>query len=101
MTSHDAWTSGTSRVLIGTSLQRLKMEVLIPVPVDCEVRFVINFLQKLRRAIQNKRLGLLSAAVVLLHDNARPHTVRRPTHLQEFSWEVLNHPPYKPRPRTQ
>ena len=54
-------------------------------------------LQKLRRVIQNKRRGMLSADVVLLHDNARPHTARRSTHLlQEFSWEVYNNPPYSP-----
>ncbi|KAJ4428174.1 hypothetical protein ANN_24189 [Periplaneta americana] len=34
-------------------------------------------LRKLRRAIQNKRRGMLTAGVVLLHDNARPHTARR------------------------
>ncbi|GBL54733.1 hypothetical protein AVEN_182212-1 [Araneus ventricosus] len=34
-------------------------------------------LKKLKRAIQNKRRGLLSSGVVLLHDNARPHTAVR------------------------
>ncbi|GBN21993.1 hypothetical protein AVEN_161371-1 [Araneus ventricosus] len=34
-------------------------------------------LNKLKRAIQNKRRGLLSSGVVLLHDNARPHTAVR------------------------
>ncbi|GFW77201.1 histone-lysine N-methyltransferase SETMAR [Trichonephila clavipes] len=29
---------------------------------------------KLRRAIQNKRRGLLTSGVMLLHDNARPHS---------------------------
>jgi hypothetical protein len=56
------------------------MEALIPAPADCEVWSVIKFLkalQKLRRAIQNKRLGMLSAGIVFLHDNARPHTARR------------------------
>jgi hypothetical protein len=33
-------------------------------------------LTKLRRAIQNRRRGMLSTGVVFLHDNARPHTVR-------------------------
>ena len=37
---------------------------------------------------------MLSAGVVLLHDNALPHKAWRLTHLQEFSWEVFNHPPY-------
>ena len=44
MTSHDARTSGTFRVLTVASLQRLKLEALIPAPADCEVRSVIKFL---------------------------------------------------------
>jgi histone-lysine N-methyltransferase SETMAR len=76
------------------------MEALIPAPADCEVRSVIKFLnalQKLRRAIQNKRHRMLSAGIVFLHDNARPHTARRTASLlQEFSWDVFNHPLYSP-----
>ncbi|KAJ4442943.1 hypothetical protein ANN_04541 [Periplaneta americana] len=54
-------------------------------------------LRKLRRAIQNKRRGLLTAGVVLLHDNARPHTARRTAAvLAEFGWELFDHPPYSP-----
>ncbi|GFV93809.1 mariner Mos1 transposase [Trichonephila clavipes] len=54
-------------------------------------------LQKLRRAIQNKRRGMLSAGVVLLHDNARPHTENRTQDLiTSFGWEQLDHPPYNP-----
>ena len=44
MTSHDACTSGTSRVLTVASLQRLKMEAVIPAPSDCGLRSVIEFL---------------------------------------------------------
>ena len=44
MTSQDACTSGTSRVLTVASLQRLKIITLIPAPADCEVRSVIKFL---------------------------------------------------------
>ena len=54
-------------------------------------------LQKLWRAIQNKRCGMHSARVILLQENARPrpHMARWATHLlQEFSWEVFNHPLY-------
>ncbi|GFW49368.1 histone-lysine N-methyltransferase SETMAR [Trichonephila clavipes] len=53
--------------------------------------------QKLRRAIQNKRRGMLSAGVVLLHDNAHPHTAD-PTQdlITSFRWEQLDHPPYSP-----
>ena len=44
MTSHDAFTSGTSRALTVASFQWLKIEALIPSPADCEVRSVIKFL---------------------------------------------------------
>ena len=40
----DTCTSGTSIVLAVASLQRLKMETLIPAPADCEVWSVIKFL---------------------------------------------------------
>ncbi|GBN51069.1 Mariner Mos1 transposase [Araneus ventricosus] len=54
-------------------------------------------LKKLKRAIQNKRRGLLSSAVVLLHDNARPHTaVRIGEVLRKFKWDAFQHPPYSP-----
>ncbi|KAJ4433038.1 hypothetical protein ANN_15295 [Periplaneta americana] len=54
-------------------------------------------LRKLRRAIQNKRHGMLTEGVVLLHDNARPHTARRTaTVLTEFGWELFDQPPYSP-----
>ena len=42
--TYGACTSGSSRVLTIASLQRLKMEALIPAPADCEVRSVIKFL---------------------------------------------------------
>jgi hypothetical protein len=34
-------------------------------------------LRRLRYAIQNRRRGLLSSGVMLLHDNARPHAAAR------------------------
>ncbi|KAG5314668.1 MOS1T transposase, partial [Pseudoatta argentina] len=35
--------------------------------------------------------------VILLHDNARPHVVKRvKTYLETLKWEVLPHPPYSP-----
>ena len=40
---------------------------------------------------------MLTAGVVLLHDNARPHTARRTAAvLSEFRWELFDHPPYSP-----
>ncbi|KAJ4426490.1 hypothetical protein ANN_27304 [Periplaneta americana] len=54
-------------------------------------------LRKLRRAIQNKSRGMVTAGVVLLHDNARPRTARRTAAvLTEFGWELFDHPPYSP-----
>jgi [histone H3]-lysine36 N-dimethyltransferase SETMAR len=54
-------------------------------------------LNNLRRAIQNKRRGMLTKGVRFHHDNARPHTANRTTALIErFGWEMVSHPPYSP-----
>jgi histone-lysine N-methyltransferase SETMAR len=54
-------------------------------------------LKKLRRTIQNKRRGMLSRGVVMLHNNARPHTVATTQDLiATFDWEQFDHPPYSP-----
>ncbi|GFY25996.1 mariner Mos1 transposase [Trichonephila clavipes] len=54
-------------------------------------------LKKLKRAIQNKGRGLLSSGVVLLQDNARPHTaVRTREVMRKFKWDEFQHPPYSP-----
>jgi histone-lysine N-methyltransferase SETMAR len=40
---------------------------------------------------------MLTKGVVLLHDNARPHTVARTNALIKlFNWEIFDHPPYSP-----
>ena len=44
MTSYDACTSRISQVLPIASLQRLKIEALIPAPANCEVQCEIKFL---------------------------------------------------------
>lgn len=42
-------------------------------------------------------LGRRYHPVILLHDNAKPHTsVRTQTKLREMGWEWLEHPPYSP-----
>lgn len=54
-------------------------------------------LKRVRRAIQNKRRGMLTDGVVLLHDNATSHTARVTSSLlEQFRWEVLPHPPHSP-----
>lgn len=52
---------------------------------------------RLKPAIRSKRRGRLSEGVVLLHDNARPHTAALTVEtLQKLKFEVLAHPPYSP-----
>jgi len=54
-------------------------------------------LKKLCRAIENKRRGMLTSGVVLLRDNARPHTTAcTQAVLQKFRWDLFDHPPYSP-----
>ena len=45
-------------------------------------------LKKLRRAIQNKRRRMLSATILLLHDNARPHSAAQTQDpITSFRWD--------------
>jgi histone-lysine N-methyltransferase SETMAR len=54
-------------------------------------------LKKLRSAIKNKRRGILTKGVYLLHDNARPHTARETQKLlRQFGWDILFHLPHSP-----
>jgi hypothetical protein len=49
------------------------------------------------QAIQNKRHGMLTYGVALLHDNARLHTAARTRALLEhFNWQLFDHPSYNP-----
>ena len=51
-------------------------------------------LEKLKDDILKKRSG---KKVLLLHDNARPHTAKKTKELiSSFGWEILKHPPYSP-----
>jgi transposase len=64
-------------------------------PITSEV--YCETLQKLRKATQNKRSGMLTSGVVILHDNAPLHTAARTGILLEhFNWELFDHPPYSP-----
>jgi histone-lysine N-methyltransferase SETMAR len=56
-----------------------------------------EILTKLHRAIQNKRRGMLTSSVVLLLENACPHTaVHTRALLKHLKWELFDHPPYSP-----
>ena len=50
---------------------------------------------ELRPAIRSKRRGRLTQGVLLLHDNARPHTAHLTINtIRQLNWEVLEHPAY-------
>lgn len=60
-------------------------------------QYYCEILEKLRRAIQNKRRGKLRRGIVFLHDNARPHAAAiTQDRLDSFTWDVFPHPPYSP-----
>ena len=61
-----------------------------------EQNLYIAQLHRVNEAIQQKRPDK-QGQVILLHDNAKPHVARTlKAALQEFDWEILQHPPYSP-----
>ena len=73
----------------GVPLVEFLLQGTIKSAVCCET------LKKLRRAIQSKRRGMLSATILLLHDNARSHSAAQTQDLiTPFRWEQMDHPPY-------
>jgi len=47
-----------------------------------------------RRLIQNKRRGMITKGVILLHDNARSHSVAcTNASIKIFNWEIFKYPP--------
>ena len=56
-----------------------------------------SLLERLKTAIRTKRKGLLTQGVILLHDNARPHTAHLTLEtVEQLGLDVLPHPPYSP-----
>ena len=108
MTSHDACTSGTSRVLTVASLQRLKMEALTPAPTDCELwvydkvfQCTEQYYSQPKQEIKSNgsKIPLLQNTDIQSADRNSwptvpglwPHAARRPTHLlQEFSSDLVS-----------
>jgi histone-lysine N-methyltransferase SETMAR len=69
----------------------IQQGTIITSEVYCET------LEELYRVIRNKRRGMLTPVVLILHDNARPHTAARTRALLEhFNWELFDHAPYSP-----
>ena len=53
--------------------------------------------ENLKPAIRQKRRGLLTTGVCLLHDNARPHTATGTVlTIEELRFECFPHPLYSP-----
>lgn len=54
-------------------------------------------LKRLRKALKDRRPGKLTRKIVLIHDNATPHSARVTQDLlKKFKWDVWEHPPYSP-----
>jgi hypothetical protein len=66
-----------------------------------QVKFITGavkcVLKKLKHAIQNKKRGMLSATILMFHDNARPHCAAQTQDLiTSFRWERMDLPPVQP-----
>ena len=75
----------------------MTMAVPIENPADCEVRSVI-FLQADEILGYLAEEAMFSRGIILLHDNAGPHTARHTQALlrEELNWDIFEHPPYSP-----
>jgi len=61
------------------------------------VRYSDMLVNELKTAIRSKRRGILSKRLLLLHDNARPHTAAHAVDtLFDLKTGVLKHTPYSP-----
>ncbi|XKL60394.1 hypothetical protein PGB90_007451 [Kerria lacca] len=50
---------------------------------------------RLQNAIKSKRPGLLKRGVILIRDNASPHSAGiTQTYFKELKWTIFNHPPH-------
>jgi transposase len=57
----------------------------------------IQILQKLRQAIRQKRVGMLTRVVKLFHDDATPHTTGKTREtIEKIGWKILKQPPHSP-----
>lgn len=59
--------------------------------------YYCDILNEVRLAYRRKRRDLPMREVILLQDNARPHTAALTREkLEQLGWETLEHPPYSP-----
>jgi hypothetical protein len=63
--------------------------------LSVQIRFVLEILIELCRAIQNKARGMLTSGVAFFKDNVRTRTSSRTGALLEhFDWELYDYTPY-------
>ena len=79
--------------------QAVLLEEFLPQGTTINSAIYCETLKKLRHAVQNKRCGMLSATMPLLHNNTRLHFAAQTQELiTSFRWEKMDHlpPPYSP-----
>jgi len=66
------------------------------------IKYTVNCLKALKKAIQNNSRDILTSGIVFLHDNARPHSAQvTKDFLGQFRWNIFNHPSSSPDLTTQ
>jgi histone-lysine N-methyltransferase SETMAR len=93
------WTISTRKIMCTVFWYRKGVLLVEFLPQGSTINAGIycDTLMKGHHAIQNKRHGMLSWGVMMLHDNARPHTATATQDLiTTFGWEQFNHSPYSP-----
>ena len=106
------WKHKTSRAPIKFRTQSSARKIMATVFWDCNgillVEYMphksivtadvyVNTMKSLREAIKEKRRGLLTRGVMLLHDNAPVHRSKKvQTAILECGFQEMNHPPYSP-----
>jgi len=69
----------------------------VPSGQTVNANYYCKVLTELKDSIKEKRRGKWSRGVLLLHDNARPHTAAQTqATLAQLGFETLPHPPYSP-----
>ena len=90
-------TTSTQKIMCTEFWDRKGVLLVDFLPQDSTINAGVycNTLKKLRCAIQNKRRGMLSRGVVMIHDSARPHTAMQNL-IMTFGWEQFDHSPFSP-----
>ena len=96
--THEAGAGRPSTVTADDNIERIHDVVLLDrlLTID-EVANRLQIIGRLKPEVRSKGRGQLSKCVVLLRDNARPHSAAHTVEtLQKLNFEVLAHPPYSP-----